>query len=257
MTTVKNYSITSVKYEPIAPLTLTAEQLASPGMFELARQQSEAAVAEQQRRAMQYLNGLYGPLYVPPPFAGVDRTRPVESLKIRTPVGDIAMRADPTLRPGEFALDRPAPPCPFAIGDYVRSDFALAIGPTWYEGTIETLYPTDPGFGASVRIARGSNSNYAPGDRVPYADAANLRKVERPEPDPLDAVIDGVPLRTLLQDDGLRRRENRAAMARCRVATPAQRAAVSAHWSAELRAKVAASAERDRNQVRVDLQDEP
>jgi len=38
---------------------------------------------------------------------------------------------------------------------------------------------------------------------------------------------------------------------------PAQRAAVSAHWSAELRRKVAASDERDRNRVLVDLQDEP
>lgn len=35
------------------------------------------------------------------------------------------------------------------------------------------------------------------------------------------------------------------------------RAAVSDHWSAELRAKVAASAERERNRVQVDLQDEP
>ena len=39
--------------------------------------------------------------------------------------------------------------------------------------------------------------------------------------------------------------------------TPAQRAAVSAHWSAELRAKVKASADRERNVARVDLQDEP
>jgi hypothetical protein len=38
--------------------------------------------------------------------------------------------------------------------------------------------------------------------------------------------------------------------------TPAQRAAVSAHWSAELRAKVAASKDAERRRVVVDLQDD-
>lgn len=36
--------------------------------------------------------------------------------------------------------------------------------------------------------------------------------------------------------------------------TPAQRAAISAHWSAQLRAKIAASAERERCRVVVDVE---
>lgn len=67
--------------------------------------------------------------------------------------------------------------------------------------------------------------------------------------DPLDVWYDGVPLRTLLEDDKLRRLDNAAAMARCRCNTSAQRAAVSAHWSADLRAKVTASRSAERNQV--------
>lgn len=76
-----------------------------------------------------------------------------------------------------------------------------------------------------------------------------------PPPDPLDVKHDGVTLGRLLECDERCRRENGST--RHLVLLPAQRAAVSAHWSAELRAKVAASKERDRNQVRVDPQDEP
>lgn len=65
--------------------------------------------------------------------------------------------------------------------------------------------------------------------------------------DPLDAEHDGVKLRTLLACDANNRRE--AIGAGGRRFSPAQRAAVSAHWSAELRRKVAAAAEQDRNQV--------
>lgn len=55
-------------------------------------------------------------------------------------------------------------------------------------------------------------------------------------PDPLDVVIDGDPLRHLLACDELSRREGYRFSP-----SLAQRAAVSAHWSAELRLKVAAS----------------
>lgn len=83
-------------------------------------------------------------------------------------------------------------------------------------------------------------------------------------PDPLDVKIDGVTLRMLLYRDSVRRRkefidteyEHDPGL---RQLTPAQRAAVSAHWSAQLRAKVAASdvaeAERERNRVVVDMED--
>jgi len=85
---------------------------------------------------------------------------------------------------------------------------------------------------------------------------AELAK-DRPA-DPLDVEYDGVKLRTLIEKD----RENRQDEARPGLGlglsgrnnwfwswTPAQRAAVSAHWSAQLRAKVAAAKKADRNQV--------
>jgi len=61
---------------------------------------------------------------------------------------------------------------------------------------------------------------------------------------PLDDEIDGWKLRTLLDADEETRQRD---CGRPRhYFTPAQRAAVSAHWSAQLRAKLAASAEIDK-----------
>jgi hypothetical protein len=78
---------------------------------------------------------------------------------------------------------------------------------------------------------------------------AGVERNARPESlvakpaDPLDVEYDGWTLRRLLECDKYARREvggrPRGTMDH---ATPAQRAAVSAHWSAELRSKVAASA---------------
>lgn len=67
-------------------------------------------------------------------------------------------------------------------------------------------------------------------------------------PTPLDVEYDGWTLRKLLWwDEGARRTENRAGG---RAAfTPAQREAISAHWSAQLRAKVAAAKQTEREQV--------
>lgn len=65
-----------------------------------------------------------------------------------------------------------------------------------------------------------------------------------PAPDPLDVEYDGVKLCSLIDLDERRNREiGNAIHVRF---TPAQRAAISAHWSAELRAKVAASREAER-----------
>lgn len=78
--------------------------------------------------------------------------------------------------------------------------------------------------------------------------------------DPLDVLHDGVTLRVLVDCDEAAQREGCRFWqcgARKMFPTPSQRAAVSAHWSAQLRAKVAATADRDRNRVLVDLQDEP
>lgn len=66
-----------------------------------------------------------------------------------------------------------------------------------------------------------------------------------PTVDPLDVEIDGVKLRVLLEWDEIGRREARHFSWDEGNFTPAQRAAVSAHWSAQLRAKVEASRKDD------------
>lgn len=69
--------------------------------------------------------------------------------------------------------------------------------------------------------------------------------------DPLDVVYDSRPLRELLAMDQSNRQEARET---CAIFTPVQHAAVRSHWSAQLRAKVTASREAERNRVRVDLE---
>lgn len=77
---------------------------------------------------------------------------------------------------------------------------------------------------------------------------------------PLDVEYDGVSLRVLLERD----RYNRCEVARLDpdgeatsfALTPAQRAAVSAHWSAELRSRVAAAKARERERVVLDADPE-
>lgn len=74
----------------------------------------------------------------------------------------------------------------------------------------------------------------------------------------LDVEYDGWSLRDLLAIDTFNRQEQWTGVSATPM-TPAQRAAVSAHWSAELRAKVHASKERERCRVVVDqdADDEP
>jgi len=69
---------------------------------------------------------------------------------------------------------------------------------------------------------------------------------------PAPTLYDGVPLALLLEKDETQRRETWDGYR----FTPSQRAAISAHWSAQLRAKIAASAEAERLTVRVDLQED-
>lgn len=68
--------------------------------------------------------------------------------------------------------------------------------------------------------------------------------------DPLDAEYDGVTLRHLLASDETHRHERNEPAYRL---TAVQRAAISAHWSAELRAKVEASKAKERERVVLDL----
>ena len=95
------------------------------------------------------------------------------------------------------------------------------------------------------------------GIRITYDSLQPGETVVRPAPDPLDVKHDGVTLRELLRVNERECRDGELDGGPTLPLAPAQRAAVSAHWSAELRRKVAASDERDRNRVLVDLQDEP
>lgn len=73
-------------------------------------------------------------------------------------------------------------------------------------------------------------------------------------------VYDGWPLRSLMAMNDRASRDNVVALEVRHRFTPAQRAAVSACWTAELRAKVAASTaadkEREARRILVDLEDE-
>lgn len=194
-----------------SPLTVTAEQLEAakaPGLFELMQSEVDAAIEQQ----IKWLNSPC--VYIAP--------APSE-FTVRTPVGDIAMKADPTLEPGEVRIEVP-PLC--------------GVGSTHHSHTCER-----PRGHGGPHVGRGCSWG---------EDAV----------DPLDVKYDGVTLRELIEQDQAARRERPYMRGPFDYSgpgpmTPAQRAAVSAHWSAELRRKVDASAERDRNEVRIDLQDEP
>ena len=72
--------------------------------------------------------------------------------------------------------------------------------------------------------------------------------------DPLDVMYDGVTLRGLLNVNDCNAR-NDGPYIQVIPMSPIQRAAVSAHWSAELRAKMAAATERARQRITVDQED--
>lgn len=82
--------------------------------------------------------------------------------------------------------------------------------------------------------------------KAPYA-------CEPPPSDPLLVETDGLQLRELLVIDEVYRREETTAR---NTLTPAQRQAVSEHWSAQLRLKLAAAAETERRQVVLDTEDD-
>lgn len=99
---------------------------------------------------------------------------------------------------------------------------------------------------ACLGVPQGSPPRCACGDDHPPGRTAQT--------DPLDVVYDGATLRTLIAQNAC---DSQEAGPPLFLLSPAQRAAVSAHWSAQLRAKVAASREAERNRVLVDLECEP
>ncbi len=76
---------------------------------------------------------------------------------------------------------------------------------------------------------------------------------------PLDVEYDGVKLRTLIDGDAFNRQEQGRGVWKAKAMTFDQRAAVSAHWSAQLRARIAASksaeVQRERDRITCDPRD--
>lgn len=140
---------------------------------------------------------------------------------------------------------------PIAVGDYVRWEVDREIGTRWIEG--EVKFVSDDGYAARISIDR--SDGYQVGREQAFGllgCGVVVRRIPRPNPnpDPLDVKYDGVTLRALLEMDERRRRE---VVWIDIVVTPAQRAAVSAHWSAELRARAAAAKAKERERVVLDI----
>lgn len=126
-----------------------------------------------------------------------------------------------------------------------RQEAALAKMPEWMARPSLYISPDIAAFPApkdndSIEIrCRYWASTVAPPRVVFYAD------LDPPRIDPLDAVIDGRTLRWCLAiDESSRRLENHGF-----TLSPAQRAAVSSHWSAELCARITAAKAKERNVV--------
>lgn len=226
-----------------APVTVSKEMLAASSKFaDLVRQQHDAAIAQLQDRLAQ-------------PMVFVTPSAPAQPAKL-SPAG--ARRFDKLRReftplPGTPVHERTSAMCVICAkrwGDHLG--FACDD-------------PSAPVVDGSLGEAGRASLKHGPGGRGgsgPCDPDCWKCALENAARDPLDVKHDGVTLRVLLVCDESNRREFGVATSFGPIPvraslTPAQRAAISAHWSAELRAKVAASAERDHNRVLVDLQDEP
>lgn len=138
------------------------------------------------------------------------------------------------------------PNTPLVVGDYVR--WTSPVYPdSWAEGTIlrkltgSVCMPV--GFDIDIeRVCPGRAPSDARVGAVSTVAIRALRRIERSDAthrttptDPLDAIIDGISLRNLMLAPQI------AFTQAQRSALAAQRAAVSARWSAELRARIQAS----------------
>lgn len=118
---------------------------------------------------------------------------------------------------------------------------------------------------SSADVDRVEVSHETTGERVRADHAAfrqaygDARQQVKQPPDPMLVEYDGVTLRALLDGDAFNRQERGNGYWQAKRMTDVQRAAVSAHWSAELRDKVAAKdaadKDRERRQVVLDTAD--
>lgn len=123
--------------------------------------------------------------------------------------------------------------------------------PPWLCDACENATPTVRMYESMLNV---KSNMYCIGGIKIKSDPSIPVGVIRWEIDPLDVKYDGVPLGRLLERDRCKRQEDESTPWRSFVnPTPAQRDAISAHWSAELRAKIAASKERDKHQVMMQI----
>lgn len=172
---------------------------------------------------------------------------------VRTPVGPLRLFADPSLKPDEFAL-RPRQPHAFE-----RGIPGHCSGPPDETCAICQCDPRNTVHHAAECKRPHAGKACGCAINAPATVETPWMKVDGPPPDPLDTKYDSVCLRELLRQDEKQRnehgfREMGGALGWHRH-TPVQRAAVSAHWSAELRARVKASAEHERSRVLVDCEE--
>lgn len=179
----------------------------------------------------------------------------VEPFALASPLSVAAVRHSAALVPG-IAIHAD-PDCP-------RDTFGIVSDGkvTWHPVPVVVREPADAQAAVAARQRRMVNFMTSPvvptftirtsagdisvtSDPTLKPDEFVIRNAPPPL-DPLDVEYDGHPLRWLLKMDTKARQENVTAQCTRSCFTPAQRAAVSAHWSAELRAKVTAGKAADK-----------
>jgi len=145
--------------------------------------------------------------------------------------------------PAAVAARITAKQAPFVVGDYVRWERGPDAPWNWAQG--EIIEVSLIAILVQIEVQAPERSRRDIGQRrwlgIEKNHGGVAHRVKRPPVDPLYVEYDGIPLGTLLHIDIDGRQDMRTAKAWGHTWTPAQRAAVSTHWSAQLRAKVAAS----------------
>lgn len=177
---------------------------------------------------------------------------PVYALRIRYPDGSSKLGAAWTTREravmcmGE--VERAYPDHGYSIELHVGEPApGQELQPGLYR-VIQEMNQPESGPGLALAEPGAGSATYAwpPPGHNPSRYAPEAQKPV----DPLDVKYDGWTLRQLLDHNEKRRRED---WALAHQYTPAQRDAISAHWSMQLRAKVHAAKEKERTQVVCDV----
>lgn len=209
-------------------------------------------------------------------------------MKISTPAGSIKVKADPSLRPNEMRMEtewhreflgqwvpsRSSSPDAFAGIDRSAYPESMRLAGSKFRqdqddkaklffGELERCREAVNAADVVAHAAKHGSATVVGDDGKPKVHVSiptkDLPVFDDPI-DPLDNEYDGQKLRDLIRWDERLRQDTGAkqlgGLAVWHHFTPAQRAAVSAHWSAQLRAKVAAEKKAERNKVTYCEEDE-